>query len=342
MSEVLTVAQEFLSKVRKSGATQIMAICPFHMRPDGSPERNPSFTMNLQSGLYHCFSCHESGNLQMFLRNVGVTRVIIEKKYRALIDAVQEYAPTKVDPLRPELSGLENSPIPEEILGLFEYCPEDLILEGYDEGLLQRLDIGFDTVHMRVTYPLRTLDGTLVGISGRRVDEAKGPRYKVYDVEFEAWDLPVHKTYKSHLLWNGHQVYPMTTYMRGVPIIVVEGFKACMRVIQAGVPNVVAIIGSMLSNRQKWLLERMAGEVWWFLDNNGAGFEGTVVAGRTIGVPSRIVPYDADQPSDLRVHEVQLALSHVIDFHRWFLSSTPAQELWRERLRAKGNQFENS
>lgn len=193
-----------------------------------------------------------------------------------------------------------------------------------------------DTDHNRITFPLRELDGTLVGVSGRDFTETSKVRYKVYDTEYEKWGLPKHETHKSQLLWNGHLVYPQVYHER-MPIITVEGFKACMKVVQAGAFNTVAILGNRASRRQRNLLERLGTEVWLFLDNNEAGLRGTVISGMEFGLPVRIIPYpdEREQPSDLTVAEIQLALMQTRDFTRWLLDTPPAMEIFQERRRSR-------
>lgn len=83
--EVRLIANRYLHRVKKSGNDQIMALCPFH-----DNRNTPSFTMNLSKGLYYCFSCHESGNLQMFLKSVGVTWNVIERQYKDVIEATKK------------------------------------------------------------------------------------------------------------------------------------------------------------------------------------------------------------------------------------------------------------
>jgi len=329
MSEdVLAIAQRHLHKVKRSGPENIMALCPFHDNTD-----TPAFTMSLTTGLYYCFSCQERGNLLTFLKNLGVTRVIIERQYRGLIDDLKKNAPRKADPLRPDSGKFQNAEVPEHLLGLFDQCPLALLEDGFEEELLQKLDIGFDEQHMRITYPLRKLDGTLVGISGRTVNGDR-PKYKVYDREFKDWDLPLHKTYKSHLLWNGHLVYPEVYFSRK-PVIAVEGYKACMRMLQAGATNTVAIMGNEVSEQQKWQLERLGSEVWLFLDNNEAGFLGTVRAGMKIGLPVKLLMYpdDREQPSDLSPEEIKQAIDCRKDFHRWLLDTPAAMDEYRTQRR---------
>lgn len=193
--------------------------------------------------------------------------------------------------------------------------------------------------HSRITFPLRELDGTLVGISGRDFTETAKLRYKVYDFEYEKWGLPRHDTHKSQLLWNGHIVYPQL-YHETMPIILVEGFKACMKVVQAGAFNTVALLGNRASYRQRNLCERMGTEIWMFLDNNAAGMRGTVISAMEFGLPVRIVPYpdEREQPSDLTTEEIQLALMQTQDFTRWLLDTPTAWEVFQERRRSRQEQ----
>jgi DNA primase len=342
MDAVMQICQKFLHKVKRSGPENIMALCPFH-----DNKNTPSFTMSLTKGLFYCFSCHERGTLMTFLRNVGVSRAAIGVHYKFVLEEVERYRPKAVDPLRP--TEFKNEEIPEALLGLFDKCPVSLIEEdGFDEEMLQRLDIGFDDQHMRITFPLRDLDGKLVGISGRSVTDDY-PKYKVYDKEFEDFDLPKHKTYRSQLLWNGHMVYPEAFFTNGNFVVGVEGFKACMRFLQAGVPNTLAILGSFMSSIQRQQIERMASEFYIMLDGNDAGMRGTVIAGMRMGIPVRVCPYLTDkepgpkglQPSDLEPDELLLALSEAKDFYRWLQENPAAMSVYRER-KAQEKQFRNA
>ena len=333
---VYEIAHKYLRKVKKSGSDNVMALCPFH-----DNRNTPSFTMSLSKGLYYCFSCGERGNLMTFLRSVGVPRNVIDLKYRFVIEDLAKARAQKKRDVVLALPPLSNEPVPEWILGHFDKCPLALIEEDwFEEDLLQRLDIGFDDKHMRITFPIRDVDGTLVGISGRTVVDDY-PKYKIYDIEYKDFDLPIHKTYRSQIVWNGHLVYPQA-YLSNekAPVVVVEGFKACMRWLQAGFTNCVAITGAFLSDVQRRIIERMASEVHFMLDQNAAGLRGTVLAGMRMGLPTKVVPYpdDREQPSDLLPEELLLAFSSSRDFHRWLTETPPAMEIYRERrLRHKSS-----
>jgi DNA primase len=319
-SEILELAQKYLRKVKNCGNDNIMAICPFHRDPvNGGDEHTASFTMSLTRGLYHCFSCHESGPLGKFLKQMGVSSARIATEYKYVLEDVERFRSTKPNPLRVTVAA---EPLPEGLLGLFDSCPTRLLNEGYEESLLAKLDIGFDKRHQRITFPLRDEQGRLVGISGRTVTDER-PRYKVYDTEYLAFDLPARETKKRALLWNLHSVYPAVYLGRDgeKSVVVVEGFKACMKLLQAGIINVVALLGSHMSLEQQWTIERLGADaVYLMLDNDDAGYEGRVNAGRALSKALsdvRIVEYEADQPSDLDGEGIHEALHGATEYHLW-------------------------
>ena len=49
-----------LNKIKRRSGNEYMALCPFH------PDKNPSFSFNAETGLWHCFACGEKGNVYRF------------------------------------------------------------------------------------------------------------------------------------------------------------------------------------------------------------------------------------------------------------------------------------
>lgn len=325
-SELHTLAKKYLKKVRKSGPTNVMALCPFHMKADGSEEKKPSFALSLQNGLWFCHSCQASGNLYTFLRDMGLSRVQIDITYKPLIEAAQDNSPERLDPLKPKAI-FSDSPIEESLLGVFDYYPKDLIESGYLPATLNHFGVGFDMQHLRATYPLRDLVGNLVGISGRAVTDS-WPKYKVYDKEFPTWGIPERlEPDKRGLLWNAHALYPQLFFQTAPQyIVVVEGFKACMKVWQAGEKNVVALLGTYLSREHQWILERLGAEVRLFLDNNTPGITGTLKAAnrlkkslrvRVVSYPDRLIENEDAQPDDCTPEEIQQQVQSATEYFSW-------------------------
>ena len=321
---VLDIATRFLTRVHKSGNENIMAICPFHRKADGSEERNPSFALNTRSGLWYCHACHEGGNLRMLLDKAGVSRADIALHYQTAIDETAQSAPTKTSALTHIAPTTEL--LDEALLGLFDHCPKALLEEGYPEELLRQFDVGFDLQHNRVTFPLRDYQGRLVGISGRAVLSDARPRYKLYDTEYLDFGLPARTTEKRALLWNVHTVLAQAAFDVATCeryIVVNEGFKAVMRVAQAGISNVVGLLGSYMSSEQQRLLEQLAERdyaILLMLDTDDAGLNGLQQIGRALTKTISkvfVVSYDAAQPSDLAPLDIVHAVHTAQPFVSW-------------------------
>jgi DNA primase len=317
---VRALANQYLKKIRTSGNDNIIAICPFHQKMDGSDEKHPSFSMSLTKGVYHCFACDTSGTLYTFLHDLGMPRIVIQRTYGSLIDELRKSTPSKrFNALRPDV--FVEQPLDESILGFFDYCPTQMVDEqDFPEELLRKMDVGFDPLHGRITFPLRDVKGALLGISGRDVMGSNGPRFKVYTLEYEAFGLPkMMEPRKGIILWNSDRVFQSVYFSRNATVVVVEGFKACLRVIQAGVQNTVALLGKSISEQQKWILETMGATVYLMMDNDVAGQAGLlkVTSQLASGLTVRIVEYPAAQPSDLHVDQVQEALATARNYYEW-------------------------
>jgi len=288
-----------------------MAFCPFHDNVN-----TPAFTMSLTKGIWFCFSCHAKGTLKMFLKAMGIGEGLVQTHYGSLIDALRKNVDPAFDPNKPGVICQE--PLDEAILGFFHECPMDLINEGFTEETLLHFGVGFDKKHNRITYPIRDFTGNLVGISGRTVTGAY-PKYKVYDLEYKDFGLGVYHTDKSRYLWNSSEVYPQVYFSRGEKVVLVEGFKACMWAWQAGIKNVLALLGSSMSAQQKWVLERLGAPVYLWLDNDDAGRNGTKKIGDDLSksLDVFVIGYEEAQPSDLALEDVQSKVASATDYHLW-------------------------
>lgn len=317
-TEVFSIVSNILGKVKRSGSDNVMAICPFHQKSNGQPERTPSFALSLTNGLYFCHSCHASGTLRHLLRACGVNEYRIERQYGPIFEELAKARPKPGPGIQPPK--FDQEPLPDYFLGLFDKCPIDLVDEGFLESTLREFDIGFDDWNMRITFPLRDFTGQLVGISGRTVvDHPK--RYKVYDYEYSTWNMPPRQLKKGGILWNADRVYPAVYFGYREPLVVVEGFKACMWLHQAGIRNVVALAGSYLTQNQRWILEHLGGTVYVMLDNDSPGKKGTeqVAASLTQSAQVKLVHYreTAKQPTDLDPDEIIRSISLAEDYHIW-------------------------
>lgn len=321
--EIWDLADKHLDKVRRSGSDNIMSVCPFH------DDTSPSFAMSLINGVYFCHACHAKGSLRTFLLRMGVPKAQLQRQFKVLVDEARRATPPPPDPLNTGV--FEMKPIPDEFLGLLSDHPDNLLKAGFTAETLDHFEIGIDHHHGRVVYPLRDIQGNLVGISGRTIHKDVKPKYKIYNTEYMAWGLPErHGWDKRKVLYNAHEVYPVLVrnYSREHEVFIVEGFNAAMWLWQAGYTNVLALLGTYMSYEHQWILERLSGTAYLFLDNNDPGLEGTLEAGaklstsstlrvRVIDYPSRLQDNEDAQPDDLEVHELVEQKEAALPYYTW-------------------------
>lgn len=341
-TEVLAIAQAHLKKVQRSGPDNVMAVCPFHRKADGSEERNPSFAISLSKGVFFCHNCHETGGLKKLLLALGYSHSHINAQFGAVFELIGVRPPS--DPngsIRPT-SIFSSKPIEESLLGVFDYDVSPL-LPQFSKETLKHFDLGWDGWHNRITFPIRDINGELVAISGRATMDEQRPRYKIYTKEYLAWQQPERADWqKGNVLWNADKVYPKAYFSPGIPgdayVIVVEGFKAAMWMWECGYRNVVAMLGSYLTHEHAWLLETINYPVYLFLDNNEAGIHGSIGAARRLDTgdhrvhlveyPSRLREDDSAQPDDLTAEEVREQLALAPKYTEW----RRRRRDWRENV----------
>jgi DNA primase len=149
----------------------------------------------------------------------------------------------------------------------------------------------------RIVIPICNRQGQIVAYAGRAINEQL-PKYK----------LP--KGFrKGRELFNVHRA--AATAMPTA--IVVEGYFDCMRVHQAGLPNVVALMGSSLSAHQEELLLKHFQRVLLFLDGDQAGRQGSDVIARRLASRCIVQPIllpNGVQPDHLPPAEIRQLCNH--------------------------------
>src|SRR5678815_4167523 len=79
-SDIVDVIGSYLP-LKKAGAN-FVALCPFHR------EKTPSFNVNPQKQIFHCFGCHKGGDVFTFVReyeNLDFTESVRRLAERARI-----------------------------------------------------------------------------------------------------------------------------------------------------------------------------------------------------------------------------------------------------------------
>lgn len=116
----------------------------------------------------------------------------------------------------------------------------------------------FDTYHDRAIIPIHDKDGKCVGFGGRTLVDDKAKYINTKETVC---------FHKSDILFN----FNVAKNTRQPSIIVVEGFMDCISAYQSGFDNVVAGMGTALTEQQAELLKSTGKEVILAYDNDESG-----------------------------------------------------------------------
>jgi DNA primase len=271
----------------KRRGEQHLGSCPL---PGHTGSRKaPSFSANLDRGIFHCFGCQAKGNVLDFA--VLMSGESIEdgralKKVAA--DLRAKFFPDDVG--RPTVKKKESkqseSPAAQMELAPVVNPALDFELQGLDplhpyladSGLTKETIAHFGLGHCsrgflagRIAIPLHDAAGKLVGYAGRIVDDAAvsddTPLYR-FPTKRER-DGATIEFRKTLFLYNGFRFKE-----RDEDLFVVEGFPSVWWLTQNGFGRTVATMGADCSDEQAELivsLVKPGGHVWMVPDGDTAG-----------------------------------------------------------------------
>lgn len=294
---VNAIAETKLNKIIPRG-NELTAACPFHK---GGRERKPSFSISRISGKWYCHACGAGGDLHSLAKALGVSNLVAEiKREKRRIERV------------------EITELPISLLGVFHKLPKMMLDFGFEKSILAEHSVGFDNRpdFRRITFPVISADGKLRFISGRSIDD-DFPKYliygkKAYEGIYEATGYTPQKG-----LW----LYRENLIKHDDPLIVTEGFKACLWLAQMGL-NSTAVFGKSLTEDQAVKIRRInPPHVYLFLDNDKEGIRGTskvykkLLKAKYTKISIARYPEMLDtQPDDLSEDEVRYALTNPMNY----------------------------
>lgn len=293
------------TSLRKAGRS-FKGLCPFH------PEKTPSFVVYPENWSYHCFGCgaHGSGiDFVMQTQNVEFKDALAELAGRAGISlaAVRREADPEVEHARQRLRaaldaaaryfynllinspqgaaaraytekrGIERRTIDAFLLGYSPAGWTDLTKYLTDEGFTEQelLDAGlqverdegrrYDRFRNRLMFPIRDSDGRTVGFGARALDDST-PKY-LNSPQTALFD-------KSAVLYGIDRA--KDAIRQAGQVVVVEGYMDVIALHQRGIQNVVAAMGTSLTDRQIRGLKRFSANITLALDADAAGAEATL------------------------------------------------------------------
>jgi DNA primase len=151
-----------------------MLRCPLH------EDNSPSFSVHLEEGLWHCFGCEESGNIEKLYRLMGeevstdVKVAQARKRAEAPDITTHDFTPLAnayVRELRHPSSFID------------AYCEQ----RGIRETAVERFGLGYDLVRDALSFPYTDSEGRVTGIKYRYRNGFKasegGSLYGIYGLE---------------------------------------------------------------------------------------------------------------------------------------------------------------
>jgi len=317
---VISTVTSLVEGLREGAGGNWIGYCPIHGESPG--KSSPSFSFNAVTGQWHCFAGCGGGGFTQLLKKLHKSDQYIDRTMERLRPHLTPVTKLKKPSVATGGMFLTEYPLPEKLLGLFEYMPRELEKMGFEESVLRDNDVGVDVERDRTTYALRDLHGTLAGIIGKP-NGGGGGKYRVYESELVEMGFKDYHINNRRFFWRWEKVYPSVYHSEDPgPVYVAEGYKACLWLVQHGYYNTVAIMGTSLSFTQQMFLERLGTRIILCLDNDHWGRVGTSKAGyklRGLDVAVMDYPYPEIklQPDDLSQSEIDRALGTPLTLREW-------------------------
>ena len=300
------------TQLKKAGR-DYMGLCPFHT------EKTPSFHVNREKQLFHCFGCGASGNLVQFImrtENIGY------------IDAVEILA-DRAGIALPEDTGYDdkNSEKKKQIYEMnklaarfFHECLKDpnlgtagreylqqrrisikiiktyglgfapysntrrilvdhLISKGYTEAQMIEASLAIerdgnviDKFRNRIMFPIIDIRGRVIGFGGRVMHNQK---------DINGYNIPKYlNSSETPVFDKGRNLFSLNLAKnaKSTELILCEGYMDVISTYQAGIPNIVATLGTAITENQAKILMRYTNEVIICYDSDEAGQKAAVRA----------------------------------------------------------------
>lgn len=326
-NDIVQVISEYINLKRTGRNYQ--GLCPFHA------EKTPSFSVNVDKQLFHCFGCKAGGNIFNFLMKIENIE---------FYEAVELLANRAGIPLPQQ----ENEALKNEKDYLYE---ANLLANRYFHYLLCKTKVGEQARNylekrgikpetwgkFRLGYAANQWDGLLKALRKRKIKEgvltkaglvvAKTQGTGYYDrfrqrLIFPILDLrgrvigfggrvlddslPKYLNSPETILFNKSKNLYGLYYAQGKirekkQVLIVEGYLDFLSLYQGGIENVVASLGTALTIEQAKLLARYAKEAIVAYDGDTAG-ETAALKGLEIlqaqGLQVKILPLPQGEDPD--------------------------------------------
>jgi DNA primase len=284
----------------KRAGKNFVGLCPFHK------EKTPSFSVSPDKQFFHCFGCGVGGDVIKFVQKIlglGFPEALEFLARRAHIPMPEKPTrtggsdgPSKTDLFRvnqwagqyfsmqlwdseagaPGREYLQKRGLAEKIcktfsLGFAPLSGRGLLEAGAKKGISPQLmaaaglvsaraNAFYDMFRGRIMFPIFDATGNVVGFGGRTLGDDQ-PKY------LNTPETPVFQKQRNVFgLFLAREAIQASRQ-----VVVVEGYTDCMAPFQAGIQNVVATLGTALTEQHVQILRRYADEIVLVFDSDAAG-----------------------------------------------------------------------
>lgn len=296
-NDIVDVISQYVH-LKRSGRN-FFGLCPFHN------EKSPSFSVSPDKQIFHCFGCGVGGNVFSFITQIeGINFVeavqMLAERANIQLPTLQDNGDSQREELKAKVYKVNEftaefyhqnlykpqAKIAQEYVkkrqlsnetlksfkigfsGKFDELYQELKKQGFGEreilesGLVNKNERGqyIDRYRNRLMFPICDARGKVIAFGGRVLDDSK-PKYI---------NSPENVVYSK-----GRNLFGLNVAKKGdlKRILIVEGYMDVISLHQRGITNVVASLGTALTEQQGWLLRKNAEQIILSFDSDEAGLK---------------------------------------------------------------------
>lgn len=236
-------------------------------------ENTPSFSITPSTQLFYDFSSGTGGNIITFIQKYHkcnfTTAINLLKQFANITEEYtdQRLAATKI--IKKYKSSAERKKkdttvksLELDIMNKYEKDIDKLqtwVDEGISYEVMDKYQVRYDSFSNRIVFPIRDINGTIISIKGRTLDnDYKTKKLRKYTYFQKIGDLDILFGYYEHKV----------AYLNDKEIILFEGEKSVMLAETWGVTNTAAILTSHLNPLQVPMLIKLGVRVVFALDED--------------------------------------------------------------------------
>ena len=305
-NDIVDIISQYVN-LKKSGRN-FFGLCPFHN------EKSPSFAVSPDKQIFHCFGCGVGGNVFHFIskvENVGFREAIqmLANRANITLPALENEQDNKVSYLKSRVyeinkqaaqfyhenlykptakmaqeyikkRKLDNNTLKAFLIGYsgtFNELYQTLKKQGFTEeeilasSLVNKNEKGefIDRFRKRLMFPIQDERGRVIAFGGRILEDNKIQNVK----------MPKYINSSENIVYSkGRHLFGLYAAKKEKidKLLIVEGYMDAISLHQRGITNVVASLGTALTEAQGRLLRKNSNQIIIGYDSDGAGQAATL------------------------------------------------------------------